>query len=181
MSLANLFHFFCTQHVSDIDISIIRSLRLCCWITTLVVLFLVHCVLEIWCGWVWVVSMLQAEAQQVVLQPATLMMDISMSKTCGAQKKWNKLASDIKLVFYSSTITMMRGLINIKLHGIQCFQLGTDYMYSYVSWHFCCSGYFLHAFLFTIGQQKELGYKWIHVIFSKLQTFYHVIYLLCVL
>ena len=113
MSLANLFHFFCTQHVSDIDISIIRSLRLCCWITTLVVLFLVHCVLEIWCGWVWVVSMLQAEAQQVVLQPATLMMDISMSKTCGTQKKWNKLASDIKLVFYSSTITMMHGPINI--------------------------------------------------------------------
>ena len=53
MSLAILLHFLCSQHVSGINISIIRSLRLCCWITTLVVLFLVRCVLEIWCGWVW--------------------------------------------------------------------------------------------------------------------------------
>ena len=63
MSFAILFYFLCTQHVSDINISIIRSLRLCCWITTLVVLFMFRCVLEIWCGWVWVVSILQAEAQ----------------------------------------------------------------------------------------------------------------------
>jgi len=33
-----------------------------------------------------------------------LMMDILMSKTCWAHKKWNKMASDIKLVFYSSII-----------------------------------------------------------------------------
>ena len=39
MSLATLFHFLCAQHVSDINVSIIRSLRLCCWITTSVVLF----------------------------------------------------------------------------------------------------------------------------------------------
>jgi len=51
MSLAILFHFLCTQHVSEINISIIRSLRMCCWITS-VVLFSVRCVLEIWCGWV---------------------------------------------------------------------------------------------------------------------------------
>ena len=38
MSLAILFYFLCTQNVSDINLSIIRSLRLCCWITTLVVL-----------------------------------------------------------------------------------------------------------------------------------------------
>ena len=31
-----------------------------------------------------------------------LMMDILMSETCWAHKKWNKIASDIKLVFYSS-------------------------------------------------------------------------------
>ena len=41
------------------------------------------------------------------------MMDILMSETCWAPKKWNKIASDIKLVFYSSTITMMHGAINI--------------------------------------------------------------------
>ena len=63
MSRAILFHFLCAQHVSDINISIIRSLRLFCWITTLVVLFLVRCVLEFLCGWFGVVSMLQAEAQ----------------------------------------------------------------------------------------------------------------------
>jgi len=31
-SLALLFHFLCAQHVSDINISIIRSLRLFCWL-----------------------------------------------------------------------------------------------------------------------------------------------------
>jgi len=31
------------------------------------------------------------------------MMDILMPETCWAHKKWNKIASDIKLVFYSST------------------------------------------------------------------------------
>ena len=43
-----------------------------------------------------------------------LMMDMLMSETCWAHKKWNKIASDIKLVFYSSTITMMHGPINIR-------------------------------------------------------------------
>ena len=33
-----------------------------------------------------------------------LMMDILMSEKCWAHKKWNKIASDIKLVFYFSTI-----------------------------------------------------------------------------
>jgi len=46
MSLAILFHL-CAQHVSDINISIIRSLRLCWWITTSVVLFSVRRVLEL--------------------------------------------------------------------------------------------------------------------------------------
>ena len=32
-----------------------------------------------------------------------LMMDILMSETCWAHKKWNKIESDFKLVFYSST------------------------------------------------------------------------------
>jgi len=34
MPLAILFYFLHAQHVSDINISVIRSLRLCCWITT---------------------------------------------------------------------------------------------------------------------------------------------------
>jgi len=93
MSLAILFHFLCTQHVSDINMSVIRGLRLFCSITTLVVLFLYRCVLEIRSGWFGVVSVLQAEAH----------------------KKWNKISSDIKLVFYCSTITMMHGPINISV------------------------------------------------------------------
>ena len=43
-----------------------------------------------------------------------LMMDILMSETCWTHKKWNKIASDIKLVFHSWTITMMHGPINIS-------------------------------------------------------------------
>ena len=45
-----------------------------------------------------------------------LMMDILMSETCWAHKKWNKIATDIKLVFYSSTITMIHGPINIRFN-----------------------------------------------------------------
>ena len=120
MPLAILIHFLCTQHVSDINISIIRSLRLFCWITTLVVLFLVRCVLEFRCGWVGVISVLQAAASayhtdttptqphrnsnthrnknntaNVVIHQNSrklLMMDILMSETCWAHMKWNKIA-----------------------------------------------------------------------------------------
>jgi len=141
MSLAILFRFLCAQHVSDINISIIRSLRLCCWITTSVVVFSVRRVLEIWCGWVGVVSVLQTSTQphqisntrrtdntttDVVIQQQSrklLIMDILMSETCWAHKKWNKIARDIKLVFHSSTITMMHGPINIKLHSSWKYKL----------------------------------------------------------
>ena len=63
------FHFLCAQHVSDTNISIIRSLRLFCWITTLFVLFLFRCVLEFRYGWVGVVSVLQAEAYNTDTTP----------------------------------------------------------------------------------------------------------------
>jgi len=129
MSLAILFHFLWAQHVLDINISIIRSLRLFCWITTLV-----------YCSWFDVcwrfgvvgLEWLQAEAcntdttlrqphrnsnthrtknntTNVVIQQNSrklLMMDILMSETCWAYKKWNKITSDIKLVFHSSIYSM---------------------------------------------------------------------------
>ena len=41
-------------------------------------------------------------------------MDILMSETCWAHNNWNKITSDIKLVFHSSTIAMMHGPINIR-------------------------------------------------------------------
>jgi hypothetical protein len=122
MSLAILLHFLCTQHVSDINMSIIRSVRLCWWITTSVVLFSVCCVLELWCGWFMLkpakrtppkTSRTKAPTQRtenkttdVVIQQHSrklLVMDILMSETCWAHKKWNKITSDIKLVFHSST------------------------------------------------------------------------------
>jgi hypothetical protein len=45
-------------------------------------------------------------------------MDILMSETCWAHKKWNKIESDIKLVFHSSTITMMHGPVNIRNYTV---------------------------------------------------------------
>jgi len=126
MSLAILFHFLCAQHVSDINISITRRLWLFCWITTLVVLFLVRCVLEFRCGWITTPTQPHRNSNthrtknnttNVVIQQNShklLVMDILISETCWAHKKWNKIASDIKLVFYSSTITMMHGPINIR-------------------------------------------------------------------
>ena len=85
------------------------------------------------CGWYLVVFVLQAEAcktnttkyqPQQKFQHTTnweqddsrklLKMDILMSETCWAHNKWNKITSDIKLVFHSSTIAMMHGPINIR-------------------------------------------------------------------
>jgi len=43
-----------------------------------------------------------------------LLVNILMSETCWVHKKWNKIASDIKLVFYSSAIKMMHGSINVR-------------------------------------------------------------------
>ena len=131
MSLAILFHLLCTQHVSDINISIFRSLRLCWWITTSVVLFSVRCVLEL------LLRLKPAnrtspntsrnkssntqrtenKTTDVAIHQHSrklLKMDILMSETCWAHNKWNKIASDIKLVFHSATIAMMHGPINIR-------------------------------------------------------------------
>ena len=60
-----------------------------------------------------------------------LMMDILMSETCWAHKLWNKIASDNKLVFYSSTITMMHGPINIRL---KIFTLNREDWLSVAEW-----------------------------------------------
>jgi len=69
-----------------------------------------------------------------------LMMDILMSETCWAHKKWNKISSDIKLVFYSSTITIMHDPINIRFNCFLClfvvtFHISIDlknYIYIYI-------------------------------------------------
>ena len=90
MSLAILFRLLCAQHVSDINISIFRSLRLCCWVTTSVVLFSVRCVLEIWCGnKSSSTQRTENKTTDVVTQQHSrklLKMDILMSETCWAHK-----------------------------------------------------------------------------------------------
>ena len=133
-----LFHILCAQYVSDINISIFRSLRLCWWITTSVVLFSVRCVLELllrlvfgcvrFAGWNTVVLQPAKRTQpnisrnkssntqwtenkttDVVIHQHSrrlLKMAILMPETCWAHKKWNKIASDIKLVFHSSDVSL---------------------------------------------------------------------------
>ena len=70
-----------------------------------------------------------------------LMMDILMSETCWAHKKWNKITSDIKLVFYSSTITMMHGPINISVVGKLVWKgkLGRPSFLGCLFWYFITS------------------------------------------
>jgi len=77
MLIGILFHFLCAQHVSDINISIIRNFATILLNITFVVLFLVRCLLEFWCGWFGAVSILQARSTSKFL-----MMDILMPETC---------------------------------------------------------------------------------------------------
>jgi len=139
MSRAILCHFLCARHVSEINISIIRSLWLWYWITTSVVMFSVRCVLEIWCGWVAGWSSASAcntdttqiqphqisntqrtenKTTDVVIQQhirKLLMMDILMSETCWAHKKWNKIASDINQVGFLLSSLLHRAFRRITL------------------------------------------------------------------
>ena len=101
--------------------------------------------------WVWVVPVLQASAcnlgttqtqphqisntqwtenktTDVVIQQHSRklpIMDILMSETCWAHKMWNKTASDIKLVFHSSTMDQVRS--SMVSHHRQLFNFNTLY------------------------------------------------------
>ena len=100
MLVAILFHFLCAQHVSDINISIIRSFSACNTDTTPTQ---PHRNSN--------THRTKNNTTNVVIQQNSrklLMMDILMSETCWAHKKWHKIASDIKLVFYSSSIVSVR-------------------------------------------------------------------------
>ena len=95
MSLAVLFHFLCAQHVSDNNISIISCASACKTNTTQTQ---PHQISN--------TQRTENKTTDVVIQQHSrklLMTDILMSETCWAHKKWNKIASDIKLVFHSST------------------------------------------------------------------------------
>jgi len=93
-----LFHFLCAQHVSDINISIIRSLRLFCWITTLVVC----CWFEVcWCfgvvGLVWYLRCRLKPATQIVV--SSWWWIYLCPKHVERIRSEIKMASDIKLTF----------------------------------------------------------------------------------
>ena len=55
-----------------------------------------------------------------------LMMDILMSETCLVHKKWNKIASDIKLVFYFSTPFLELMSCRSPWVNGRCVRLTTD-------------------------------------------------------
>ena len=133
--LAILFHLLCAQHILDINIYIVRSLPLFCWITTFNTCnthttpnqqhrnFNTH--------------RTKNNTTNVVIQQNSsnlLMMDILMSETCWAHKKRNKIASDIKLVFYSSTITMTHGPINISSALCLCKRRGLWFLLRERKW-----------------------------------------------
>ena len=64
-----------------------------------------------------IVVALQNETTNVVININSrelLMMGIVVPETCWAYKKYNKIICGIKLVFYSSVITMMHGPTNIR-------------------------------------------------------------------
>ena len=115
-----LFHCLCAQHVSDINITIVRSLRLFCWINTLVV-----------CSWFDVCWCLQhghhsnpttpkhqhtsnqEHTTNVVIQHNSrklLMIDILMSETCWGHKKWNKNSKWHQVTLLFSAINTINAL-----------------------------------------------------------------------
>jgi len=75
-----------------------------------------------------------------------LMVDILISETCRVHKKWNKIASDIKLVFYSSTITMMHGPINIRCTNYSL--VWKVISLQYVNWHWLHSKTYMCYYCF---------------------------------
>ena len=141
-----LFHFLCAQHVSDINISIIRSLRIFCWINTLVV-----CSWFDVCWWSrlnyhWCFSLQHGyhsnpttpkhqhssnpvHTTNVVIRQKSrklLVMDILMSETCWAHKKWYKNSKWHQVGILFSPITTMHGPINIRLSNVFLFMSVPD-------------------------------------------------------
>ena len=108
-----LFHFLCAQHVSDFNISIIRSLWLFCWIF----FSLQHIYHSKTTTSKHQHTSKQEHTTNVVIQQNSrklLMMDIFMSETFWAHKKWNKNSKRHQVGLLFSTITMVPVPINIR-------------------------------------------------------------------
>jgi len=56
------------------------------------------------------------------------MMDILMSETCWAHKKWNKITSDISLVFYSSVFPDLEDSLDLSIYLLifPCYCVRSD-------------------------------------------------------
>ena len=133
MSLAILFHFLCAQHVLDITISIIRSLHQFCAsaCNTDTTQTQQHQISN--------TKRTENTTTDVFIQQQSrklLMMVILMSKTCWAHKKWNKIDSDIKLVFYSSTSLQHCETVQANYVGLSGFR-GFVYKNLNVKWIYC--------------------------------------------
>ena len=119
MSLAILFHLLCTKHVSDINISIFRIPAPTFHTNRTVVLQPAkRTPPNISRSKISNTQRTENKTTDVVIHQHSrrlLKMDVLMSETYWAHNKWNKIASDIKLVFHSSTIAMMHGPINIRV------------------------------------------------------------------
>jgi len=148
MSLAFLFHFLCDQHVSDVNTSTLRSLRLICGGISWVVLLWYDafwCYVVVWLGWRGV--RMQASAE-----------------TCWA---WNneKKASDIRLVSLYSTILwiILKSFLYV-LHGFITFDI---HLWPTVRFRFCYIDFFvkgllsnsLHNFYFVTVQESWFIFK----------------------
>ena len=97
MSLAILFHLLCAQHVSDINISFCRLKQAEACFSLQNEHHQIPAATK---------ARTENKTTDVVIHQHSrklLKMDILMSETCWAHSKWNKIASDIKLVFHSST------------------------------------------------------------------------------
>ena len=103
MSLVVFISLIFAQHVSNINMSIFRSLRLWWWIITSVILFSIRCVLGFAAGDAWWCPFCRLKHYYIL-----------MFETCWANISEIK-TSDIKLVFNFSTIAMMHGPINNRL------------------------------------------------------------------
>jgi len=108
----------------------------------------------------------QEHATNVVIQQNSrklLMMDILMPETCWAHKKWNKTASDIKLVFMFSTITVMHGPINIKLYMFRTVPLSIIRSFSLYTLQWYMS--------YRFADSLRAGSGWIRGTVRNMQSF----------
>jgi len=130
---------FNAQEVSDVNTSILRSLRLICWVISWVVLLwfdVCWCYGVVWLGWCGVRMQAEALVPHHTITPTHIepeqynLWNNSSNKLQAAEdgctnirnmlsiKYWNNKASDIKLVSLYSTIKMMHGPINIRIGDI---------------------------------------------------------------